>query len=155
MNNDRNFIWKVYSTVDAYATWDNLSFAFYFPEENATFNIPPELCTIKKKKSHGGVPFSKSNIIIPANPGTDYPYVMDYSGTIWRHRDQKKDNPDLVEDLNRKIQRAQQLLQQAPQQPSQQPPQGQPPIDNTSGESSTSSEDEAVQGLEQLRLGPN
>uniref|UniRef100_A0AC35FYB7 Uncharacterized protein n=1 Tax=Panagrolaimus sp. PS1159 TaxID=55785 RepID=A0AC35FYB7_9BILA len=59
-NNDEQFTWKVYTTTNGFNpnrrcsdaasdTWDHLSFAFYFPDENQTLDLPPELFTIETK----------------------------------------------------------------------------------------------------------
>uniref|UniRef100_A0A914P7G6 Uncharacterized protein n=1 Tax=Panagrolaimus davidi TaxID=227884 RepID=A0A914P7G6_9BILA len=59
-NNDEQFTWKVHTTTKGWnpnrrcsdpasSTWDHLSFAFYFPDENQTLDLPPELFTIETK----------------------------------------------------------------------------------------------------------
>ena len=66
---NKKFIWKVYSTVgyskyrlrSADWTWDHLSFAFYFPNNNQRFYISPGLCDIETAPATNYYPYSRSN----------------------------------------------------------------------------------------------
>lgn len=64
-------------------TWDHVSFAFYFPEEDDRLIIPPNFCEIKTKVAIGSYPESRKQ-------------------TEKRSDSQKKANEKIVKELKEK-----------------------------------------------------
>lgn len=95
---ENKFIWKFYSTTEGYSpfgkppahTWDHLSFAFYFPEEDDRLIIPPNFCEIKTKVAIGSIPESRN-----AAP--------------WRRASQQEADEEIVNQLNEKINQSMEL----------------------------------------------